>query len=109
MGVREVIAVLGAGALAGLGVCAWLAWRRGSGAQVGALGRLSAPTMAVAALSCLGVAYHVLAHTFSWGTLRAPMWIAALVGAGATSLAVLLDLIERRSSGEDETTDGEGA
>ena len=98
-----------AAALAALGVGAWRAWRRGADTRLGPLGRLSPPTMAVAALASLGVAYHLLAHTFSWGTLKAPMWIAALVGAGATGLVVLLDALDGRSAGEDERADDEGA
>ncbi len=87
-----------AAALGALGVCAWRAWRRGLVVRVGVLGELSAPTMAVLALACLGVAYHLLAHAFHWGTLKAPMWIAGLVGAGASGLAIVMDAFEGRSS-----------
>ncbi len=107
MNVRAIIAVAAAAALGALGVAAWLAWRRGRTIDAGALGRLSPPTLAVAALSSLGVAYHAAAHGLGLGTLKAPMWIAALVGLTATALAVLLDAVERRSDarhdGEDRT------
>lgn len=105
MTARTIIGLAVAAALGALGVMCWLSWRRGREAHAGVLGPLSPPTLAVLAIASLGVSYHAAAHALALPTLKAPMWIAALVGFAAAAMALLVERWERRS---DAREGGEG-
>lgn len=112
MTTQQGIALAASAVLAAGGVAALLAARvpalsRRARASLPVVGPLSGSTIQVFALVCFGLAYHALAHAFSWGMLKAPMVWALGVAALATAGTLLADALQNRA-GDDEPTGGEG-
>ena len=59
------------------------------------VGAVSDNTLILTGLASLAVAYHLLAHRFQWGGIKAPLPIALAAAAIVVALSVLLDAATR--------------
>jgi hypothetical protein len=105
---RELLTGVAVLLFAAAGVLAWISARRRmqSGPTLAGIGPLSRATRYVIALVSLAFAYHIAAAGFDWRTLRAPLWLALLVGLIAVAASLALDAMEGRPGGREGEAGG---
>lgn len=78
-------------------VCLALGRReRGPRVRLAGVGPVSRVSACVFGLALLGLAYHVVAHTFSGIHLKAPIGVATGVAVAAMLVTLLVDALENR-------------
>lgn len=65
-------------------------------------------SLAVFGLACLGVAYASAAWALALGWPRPPVWVAAALGAAASSGSIAIDRLESRRTARNGGADGGG-
>lgn len=99
----SAVMLVAGGLFAALGVALWIISRREPAPTqtLAGVGRVSPITFLVAALACLGVAYHLIVYALEADQFRAPWPIALGVASSAVLLSLGVDAVENRRNDSD--------